>query len=886
MRRATTRFDPFGPWLVRAVLAGAVSACLTSAEAAPQATQPANAVWDFNIPAGELEVSLDRFATRTGLQLAYRPEVVAGKRNAALSGRMTWRDALGRLLQGSGLEFRQVNDAAIVIERTEPAPKRGNRPATAASPAASGNGEAKVTDIEKVTVTGTRIRGGTTPSPVITIGSERIQQEGFTDLGEVIRSIPQNFTGGQNPGVLMGNVTGGGMANQNVTGGSGLNLRGLGPDASLTLLNGRRMAYGGFSQAVDISAIPVEAVDRVEIVADGASAIYGSDAVGGVANVILKREFDGVALGARYGVATDGGLGTREYNATAGTAWRTGGFLATYQRTDIDPIYARQRSYTAHLPEPQTIYPGMDTRSVLLSAYQSVGDAAELRLDALRTQRDQTYNYYFYSTTIYNRLASETTTSFAAPSLTVFLPGDWSATLGGAWGKDERFLDHSRVNVASGTATPYLSNCHCNRSRTIELGAEGRLFAAPGGEARLALGVGRRKNEYVYPNYLTGRVSIRGEEASRFTYAELNVPLIGEESRIHGAQRLALTAAVRKEDYDRFGGVSTPKLGVIYDPNSSLTVKASWGRSFKAPTLFQRYWGQTASLDLASYYGAEGVPEDATALYIGGGNPDLEPERARTWSATLALHPERLPGFEAELTWFDIDYTDRVLQPITTDVGLLTSPIFAEFVTLSPTAERVNAVLAPISDFYNYTDAPYDPSRVVAIIDGRYVNALRQRIKGIDLSSSYGVDVGPGRLTLRGAASWLDSTQRTSGMPAGYALAGTLHNAAKVHGRAGAVWVQSGFTGSLFANYTSGVRDMTNGRQGASFTTFDATLRYDVDHPQSVFSGWQFALSVNNLLDRKPPLYAPVAPDYVAPYDSTNYSAIGRFLSASVSKRW
>src|SRR5690606_21184391 len=122
-----------------------------------------------------------------------------------------------------------------------------------------------------------------------------------------------NFTGGQNPGVLMGNVAGGGLANQNVTGGSGLNLRGLGPDASLTLLSGRRLAYGGFVQSVDISAIPVEAVERVEIVADGASAIYGSDAVGGVANVVLKRDFEGVALSARYGAASDGGLATHEY---------------------------------------------------------------------------------------------------------------------------------------------------------------------------------------------------------------------------------------------------------------------------------------------------------------------------------------------------------------------------------------------------------------------------------------------------------------------------------------------------------------------------------------------------------------------------------------------
>src|SRR5690606_19798485 len=136
-----------------------------------------------------------------------------------------------------------------------------------------------------VVVTGTRIRGGESASPVITIGIEDIREAGFTDLGQVIRSIPQNFSGGENPGVAAGAETGpAGIANRNVTGGSSLNLRGLGADATLTLLNGRRLAYGGYTQTVDIAAIPVEAVDRIEIVADGASAIYGSDAVAGVAN--------------------------------------------------------------------------------------------------------------------------------------------------------------------------------------------------------------------------------------------------------------------------------------------------------------------------------------------------------------------------------------------------------------------------------------------------------------------------------------------------------------------------------------------------------------------------------------------------------------------------
>src|SRR3546814_18977235 len=89
-----------------------------------------------------------------------------------------------------------------------------------------------------------------------------MREEGVTDRGEVIRSLPQDFDGGQNPGAVNTSSSLGSGANGTTTGGSGLNLRGLGPDASLTLLNGRRMAYGGRSQSVDISAIPVAAVER------------------------------------------------------------------------------------------------------------------------------------------------------------------------------------------------------------------------------------------------------------------------------------------------------------------------------------------------------------------------------------------------------------------------------------------------------------------------------------------------------------------------------------------------------------------------------------------------------------------------------------------------
>lgn len=736
-----------------------------------------------------------------------------------------------------------------------------------------------VTNLQTMTVTGTRIRGGTTPSPVITIGSERIQEEGFKDLGEVIRSVPQNFNGGQNPGV-MGVASGLG----DTTGGSALNLRGLGADASLTLLNGHRLAYDGYSQAVDIGAIPVEAVERLEIVPDGASAIYGSDAVGGVANVILKRDFDGVALGARYGHATEGGLATREYTATAGTTWASGGLIATFKDADADPIYARQRSYTKYLFDPDTIYPGSHSRNGLVSVHQSLGDVAEVRLDALRTRRDLTQSLGV-STDSYYRYNPVTSITLVSPSIAFFLPHEWAITFGGTYGKDDTENTSRLVSVAGSSLVSQV--CYCNESRSWEIGAEGPLFPMGGGEARLAVGAGSRKSAFrVVPKGAGSAYG--GEERARFAYAELDFPFVAPSSDIAGVHRLEFSAAMRGEDYDSFGRVATPKLGIIYDPTADLTFKASWGKSFKAPTLLQRYSEKYAYLWSAAAVGASDLPADATALMsVGGNTDDLRAERARTWTASLALHPEALPGLDAELTWFNIDYTDRVVQPVLYQEGLR-NPAYAAFVDRSPTPEQMQHLLSVYGgNFYNYAGAPYDASKVVAIIRDQYVNSARQRIKGLDLSSSYRFDLNGRQLTVRGSASWIDSKQALSAGQPEQTLAGTVFNPARLNGRIGAVWTSGRFSASGFVNYTGGV---TNGfapvpEKTASFTTLDTTINYDTAEHGGVFSGMTFELSVQNLLDRKPPLYtAPVA-TYV-PYDATNYTAIGRFVSVSVSKHW
>jgi outer membrane receptor protein involved in Fe transport len=170
-----------------------------------------------------------------------------------------------------------------------------------------------------IVVTGTRIRGARVIGEVIELDRETIVEAGQVDLGEAIRSLPQNFSGGQNPGV----GSGAGLINSNVNSAASANLRGLGPDATLTLLNGHRLPYDSAFAGVDISAIPLAAVDRIEVVPDGASALYGSDAVAGVVNVILRRDFEGVETSAQIGASTDGGYFRQQADIVGGTRWDT-----------------------------------------------------------------------------------------------------------------------------------------------------------------------------------------------------------------------------------------------------------------------------------------------------------------------------------------------------------------------------------------------------------------------------------------------------------------------------------------------------------------------------------------------------------------------------------
>src|SRR5262249_31132695 len=139
---------------------------------------------------------------------------------------------------------------------------------------------------EQIVVTGTNLRGAyPRSSPVQTYSAEDIARTGATTTDQFVRTLPQNL------GTRTEFAVGAAGA-RHLEGVNSVDLRGLGVGTTLTLLNGRRMALASVGQAVDVSLIPVSAIKRVEVLTDGASAIYGSDAIGGVVNFVLRDDFE------------------------------------------------------------------------------------------------------------------------------------------------------------------------------------------------------------------------------------------------------------------------------------------------------------------------------------------------------------------------------------------------------------------------------------------------------------------------------------------------------------------------------------------------------------------------------------------------------------------
>ncbi|MCH9691941.1 MAG: TonB-dependent receptor [Gammaproteobacteria bacterium] len=194
--------------------------------------------------------------------------------------------------------------------------------------------------VEEVIVTGSRIARDplSTTGPITLLSSEDIQRSGVGTIDELLNQLPSTGTTGIN-------------GNDN-NGGAGLafvDLRNLGSARTLVLVNGRRYvsSTSSVASAVDLNNIPVDMIERIEVLTDGASAIYGSDAVAGVINIIMKDSFDGVRISARGGATTEGGGENGEVSFTFGGEGERGKFIANISHNQRDEIPTSDRDWAS-----------------------------------------------------------------------------------------------------------------------------------------------------------------------------------------------------------------------------------------------------------------------------------------------------------------------------------------------------------------------------------------------------------------------------------------------------------------------------------------------------------------------------------------------------------
>jgi len=301
----------------------ASSAVVAAALCAPVVAQAQ--VRSFDIPAQSASGGVREFGRQAGVQITLAGRDGEGRTTNAVRGSLDVRDALDRLLAGTGLEVRTFEGNVAILGAQD-------APATPAGPSADAG--------ETITVTGSRIARPELESamPIGIIDMESARKAGNTTAYEsVLRDIAVGPGNGPYNSAPEGQYDGG-MAT--------IELRNMGVSRSLTLVDGRRRVSGAASSsAVDINMIPSSMIERIEIVTGGAAAIYGADAVTGAANIITRRDFEGLELSATAGTTEDGGGSKYQLSMAAGTKFADDRGSITVGGTWLknEPIYFHQR---------------------------------------------------------------------------------------------------------------------------------------------------------------------------------------------------------------------------------------------------------------------------------------------------------------------------------------------------------------------------------------------------------------------------------------------------------------------------------------------------------------------------------------------------------------
>ncbi len=855
-------------------------------------------------------------------------------------------------------------------------------------------------ELKEVVVTGSRIRGAEqVGSAVISLDRESLESAGQITVDRILKEIPQNFDLGVSEN---SRAQSGGSGN--IVYGNTVNLRGIGPYATLVLLDGHRVTNN--SRSTDPSIIPTLGLERVEVIADGASAIYGSDAIAGVVNLIPRRRLDGFEVFARGGIAEKSSFSETVVGAAWGTTWDRGQFMLAYEHVDRgnllgddrdfftgDQRNSGGRDYRTTRCDPGTVVIGTTTYAMPAGGLTTANAGSLVAGSANRCNElvgqdlfpeqkydsaSSTFTYEltpgidvfadgFYSDRSFLRHAAYTSARLTVPQTNAWfvrptgftgtsylvdysfvndlprndsighatnwqvtpgarfrLPHDWQAEALFGYGKtrDEsstyRGTNNAALTAALASSDPATAFDPYGLGRTsatvlanisnqiflaptnsdfkgYELRLNGKLMDLPGGGLGLATGFERQELDVELGSARGGPTTpISWRYFGRTVdsaYAEFNIPLFGADNARPGFERLTLNAAMRYDDYSDVGDTTNEKVGINWVPKAGLTIRASYGTSFRAPLIAQIY-GNSNNLFVQNYQNPAGGAA-ITGVALSGENRNLTPEEATTWSTGFDW--DATDALRLSLTYFDVNYRGQV-EAYLSNLAILaresdfngTGIIVRGAAAGARVQELINQGIVVVGTLPGGSAA-----NVTVFVDGRSQNLGVSNTRGFDFASTYTMDAGSYgsfQFLLNGSYLTRYEVAITSAAAKADRL-NTIFNPLKLKMRAGLNWTRGPLQGSAMITRVHGYQNnaVTPVESVGPSTPVDLTLSADLGEwgSSSLLQDLQLGLEIRNAFNEEPP-YVNLAPSANGSggYDATASNPVGRLFALSLRKKW
>ncbi|WP_437883820.1 TonB-dependent receptor domain-containing protein [Pseudomonas sp. LRF_L74] len=702
-------------------LGGAVATPAFAQSGAAQQTQR------FQVPAGTLGQVLLGISRQSGQLISFDPALVEGRQAAAVNGDLSVDQALSAALNGSGLQFSR-QQGEVVIGR-------------AAAPAATSASPAQAPRLENVIVTGTRAQERTASqslSPIDIVSGDSLRASGSDELGTVLsRLIPSiNFA---RPSL----VDGAELARP-------AQLRGLSPDQVLVLVNGKRRHTGAFvnlggatgrgSAPADLNAIPLSAVDHIEVLRDGASARYGSDAIAGVINIILKKDSSGGSVATKFGQYKKGDGIQRQVSGNTGVELGENGWLnlsgegadndytnragKDYRSASVGSTTYGQQVFRQGEPETQE-------GKIFLNGGYGFSDAAELYGFAGYSKRKGETAAFYRASNASNNIPALNPNGYLPlirgeledASLTLGLRGDWvddwRYDLSLNYGRNDYEINTKTINpdlyrATGSTPGSFYNGTLSNEQKQLnfDLAKDVEVSWLPY-PVSVAFGAEYLSQRYqieagdaasFYGGGSSGLAGFR--EADSGTWSRHNLAqYIDLETNL--TEAFSVSAAARHEDYSDFGSNVSGALSGRYAFTPRVALRGSVSTGFRAPSLAQQHFTYTSSQLVGNVIQEAGTfPADSRVAQLLGAE-DLEAEKSRSYSLGLVLNPVDDLHITADV--YRIDIRDRIT--------------LSSNLTLNPAA--IAYLQANGVGNINYTTARY------------FTNAADTRTTGLDLVANY-----------------------------------------------------------------------------------------------------------------------------------------------------